>query len=227
MVVIAVWVVLDSPGPVFYRAERVGRHGKRIWIFKFRKMHRGASGSPLTLDHDERFTRVGRWLARTKLDELPQFLNVLRGDMSLIGPRPEDPWFVARHRERFAHILQVRPGITGLSQLAFAAEARILDDRDPIGHYEARILPQKLHLDHLYVTRWRPSLDLRILFWTLATSLLGIPVAVSRSTARMTVRRRGRRRALATVSTVYRYELHNVGLQFPLDGVCESLEGPR
>ena len=187
--VVALAIAVESPGPILYRARRIGRRGRPLDMLKFRKMHDGATGRPLSLADDERFTRVGRWLGRTKLDELPQLLNVIKGDMSLVGPRPEDPWFVQRHLEEFAPILEVRPGITGLSQLAFRTEPRILDRDDPIGHYESRILPQKLHLDNLYVARSNPLLDLRILGWTFSAMLLSIPVSVNRSTARMTPRR--------------------------------------
>jgi lipopolysaccharide/colanic/teichoic acid biosynthesis glycosyltransferase len=191
LALIALCVVVDSRGPVFYRCRRVGRRGRQFQMLKFRKMHRNAAGGPLTLADDERFTRVGRWLARTRLDELPQLINVTLGQMSLAGPRPEDPSFVARHREAFAPVLAVRPGITGLSQLAYADESRVLDPDRPIEHYEREILPQKLQLDMLYVTYWTPLLDLRILLWTLAAMLLGVPVAVERSTSRITLRRSG------------------------------------
>ncbi len=107
-------------------------------MLRFRKLRLGTEGGPLTLSKDPRFTRIGRWLARTKLDELPQLFNVPRGEMSLIGPRPEDPWFVQRYAVEFARILRVRPGITGLAQVAFRAENEILDPADPIGHYENR-----------------------------------------------------------------------------------------
>jgi lipopolysaccharide/colanic/teichoic acid biosynthesis glycosyltransferase len=190
MALIALCVVVESPGPVLYRASRVGRRGEPLQVLKFRKMHLRATGRPLTIDKDERFTRVGRWLVCLKLDELPQLMNVVCGEMSLVGPRPEDPAFVLNYRSEFEAILQVRPGLTGLSQIAFAAEAKLLDQEDPIRDYEDRILPQKLQLDRLYISCWHPLLDLRILFWTVATILFRIPVAVGRLTARMNVRRR-------------------------------------
>jgi lipopolysaccharide/colanic/teichoic acid biosynthesis glycosyltransferase len=188
MALIAVCVVVESWGPPFYRAVRVGRGGRELYVLKFRKMRRGASGPPLTLVEDERFTRIGRWLASTKLDELPQLFNVVLAQMSLVGPRPEDRRFVERHREAFEPILAVRPGITGLSQLAFAAESRILDPHDRIRDYEERILPQKVALDTLYVARWHLLLDLRILCWTFVRTVLSIPVSVDRSTGRIKVR---------------------------------------
>ena len=159
-------------------------------MLKFRKMHRLAAGPALTTDGDHRFTHVGEWLAVLKLDELPQLWNVLRGEMSLIGPRPEDPSFVAMHAEDFVDILQVKPGVTGLSQLAFAEESRILDDEDPTGHYLERILPQKMGMDRLYARRFRLRLDLQILVWTLVAVLARRPVAVHRESGKMNLRRR-------------------------------------
>src|SRR3954453_17066815 len=123
MLIIALLIVAESPGPVFYRAERVGRGGRPLRMLKFRKMHQNASGAPLTMSEDARFTRIGGLLARTKIDELPQLWHVLRGEMSLIGPSPEDPGFFAERPLDYRHILSVRPGITGLSQLAFAEES--------------------------------------------------------------------------------------------------------
>ena len=122
-------------------------------MLKFRKMHPGATGAPLTAAQDERFTRVGRLLSKTKLDELPQLWHVLRGEMSLIGPRPEDPTFVALHADEYEDILAVRPGISGLSQLAFADERRILSREDPMSHYVERLLPQKCAIDRLYASQ--------------------------------------------------------------------------
>ena len=110
---IALLVVLDSPGPVLYRASRVGFRGEPLTMLKFRKMHPDAHGGDLTLAADDRLTRVGRWLARTKLDELPQLWHVLRGEMSLVGPRPEVPSFVARYPAEYRVILSTRPGLTG------------------------------------------------------------------------------------------------------------------
>jgi lipopolysaccharide/colanic/teichoic acid biosynthesis glycosyltransferase len=189
--VVALAVVLESRGPVFYRAERVGRGGRPLSMLKFRKMARDAGGLRLTTYDDRRLTRVGAMLARTKLDELPQFINVLRGDMSLVGPRPEDPGFVAQRRADFDQILKVRPGITGLAQIAFADEARILSKDAPVEHYLDRILPQKCALDRLYIRNIGLRTDLRILVWTAVAVLLRYEVAVHRDTGRMNLRRRG------------------------------------
>jgi lipopolysaccharide/colanic/teichoic acid biosynthesis glycosyltransferase len=189
---IALVIVVDSRGPVFHRCDRVGFRGRPLRMLKFRKMHRGAAGGLLTVANDERLTRVGAWLVRAKLDELPQLWHVLRGDMSLVGPRPESPRFVTRFDADYEQILQVRPGMTGFTQLAFACEGRILDPCDPGGHYVRALLPQKVGLDRLYADR--PSLrrDLAILLATLATIALRVPIAVDRITGALSIRRRPR-----------------------------------
>jgi lipopolysaccharide/colanic/teichoic acid biosynthesis glycosyltransferase len=186
----ALLIVFDSPGGPFFRCDRAGHRGRSLRMLKFRKMHRGAGGRALTTDDDERFTRVGAWFAKFKLDELPQLWHVVRGEMSLVGPRPEHPTFVERHGSEYDRILSVRPGITGLSQLAFAEESRILDDDDPLGHYVDQLLPQKVRLDRLYASERTLFLDLRILFWTVAAVILRRPVAVHRGSGRMNLRRR-------------------------------------
>jgi lipopolysaccharide/colanic/teichoic acid biosynthesis glycosyltransferase len=187
---VALLVRIESPGPVFYRARRVGRGGRPLRMLKFRKMHHNATGAPLTMSEDDRFTRVGRLLAKTKLDELPQLWHVLNGEMSLIGPRPEDPDFVAERFDEYADILIVRPGVTGLSQIAFAEESAILSKDDPLEHYRTRIFPQKIRLDRMYAARPSLKMDLSILFWTCAAVLLRRQVAVHRESGRMNLRRR-------------------------------------
>ena len=188
--VIALLVVLDSPGPVFFRADRVGFRGRPLRMLKFRKMRTGARGMALTVAGDQRLTRLGGWLVRTKLDELPQLWHVLRGEMSLVGPRPESPEFVARFRADYDVILRVRPGITGYTQLAFAREGAILDPNDPQGHYVQALLPQKVGLDRLYASRVSVRRDVSILVATFVTIVLRQPVAVHRDTAALSLRRR-------------------------------------
>lgn len=183
-------VCLESRGPIFYRATRVGRAGRQLHVVKFRKMVDGAGGLALTGVADDRFTRIGRFLARTKLDELPQLWNVLRGDMSLVGPRPEDSEFVAMHGDDYHEILSVRPGITGLCQLAFARETEILDPEDRRGHYVRRILPQKVALDVLYARSRTFGGDLKILAWTILPLILRRDVAVRREDGVLSLRRR-------------------------------------
>lgn len=189
----ALLIKRESTGPVFYRCRRVGRHGREFEMLKFRKMWADAAGPPLTSAADERFTRVGAWLARTKLDELPQLWHVLRGEMSLVGPRPEEPEFVAASAAAFAPVLAVKPGMTGFCQLAFASESAVLDRGDPerrVERYLEHILPQKLALDTLYARRQSLLLDLRILLWTLVCVLFRREVAVHRGTGELSLRRR-------------------------------------
>jgi lipopolysaccharide/colanic/teichoic acid biosynthesis glycosyltransferase len=159
-------------------------------MLKFRKMRVDAAGGSVTVAGDERFTRLGSFLARTKLDELPQLWHVLRGEMSLVGPRPETPDHVARHVDAYTEILRVRPGLTGYTQLAFAQEGTILDARDPYSHYVSALLPQKVALDRLYATRWSVRGDLRILAATVMTLVFRRPIAVDRATGRLSPRRR-------------------------------------
>jgi lipopolysaccharide/colanic/teichoic acid biosynthesis glycosyltransferase len=188
ILVIAGAIKLESAGPAFYRCRRIGRSGREFLMLKFRKMHDGAQGPALASWDDERFTRLGPFLARTKLDELPQLWNVLRGQMSLVGPRPEDGGFVELYREPYESILAVRPGITGLSQLAFARESEVLDPDDRIAHYVRAILPQKIGMDRLYVARRSLGMDLTILWWTMRAIAVRRQVAVHRETGRLTRR---------------------------------------
>jgi lipopolysaccharide/colanic/teichoic acid biosynthesis glycosyltransferase len=186
----ALAIKLESRGPVFYRCRRVGLAGREFAMLKFRKMRSGAAGAPLTAVNDERFTRIGRLLAKTKLDEIPQLWNVLAGSMSVVGPRPEDPVFVALRPAEYEQILRVRPGITGLSQLAFAREMEILDPNDRVGDYVRRLMPQKMSLDALYVTRRTLSMNLWIVWWTIVAIVLRREVAVDRASGGLNLRRR-------------------------------------
>lgn len=190
MLMLALAIKLGSRGSVFYRCRRAGLGGLDFAMLKFRKMRLDASGPALTCARDERFTRLGSLLARTKLDEVPQLWNVIRGDMSLVGPRPEDPSFIALYSGDYAEILRVRPGITGLSQLAFARESRLLVGPDPLRRYVEGLLPQKITLDRFYIAHRSTWMDLRILVWTVVTLLLGIEVSVDRGSGKLSARRR-------------------------------------
>jgi lipopolysaccharide/colanic/teichoic acid biosynthesis glycosyltransferase len=173
--VTALIIFLDSPGTVFYRSTRVGLHGEPFQMLKFRKMRRGARGGPLTMHDDERFTPIGSFLSMTKLDELPQLWNVLRGEMRLVGPRPEVPEFVARYREQYEEILTVLPGITGPAAVEYASESHLLAlQQDPLGYYAESIMPRKLEIDVEYL-RTRTLLgDARILTTTALVPLAKI-----------------------------------------------------
>ena len=190
MLGIALVIKLDSRGPILYRCVRVGARGRTFLMLKFRKMHVGAQGPALTIDHDARFTRVGQFLANTKLDEFPQLWNVLRGQMSIVGPRPEDPQFVAVLPDEYALILTVRPGLTGYTQLALFDEAEVLDPTDPEGHYATQLMPKKAALDLLYVRKLSVRGDLNIVAWTAVRTLTGRSVAVNRASGAITFRRR-------------------------------------
>jgi len=190
LALIALAVKVDSPGPVFFRCRRTGFHGRTLWMLKFRKMHAAATGPELTVATDDRLTRVGRVLTATKLDELPQLWNVLKGEMSIVGPRPEDPKFVSLRSDDYQTIVTVRPGITGLCQLAFAREGEILDPADRLGDYVERLLPMKVEIDKLYATRRTFAMDLEILTWTFLAVVLRRSVAVNRQTGRLSVRAR-------------------------------------
>lgn len=161
----ALAVRLDSPGPVFFRQERVGRGGVPFRIHKFRTMRAGAPGLQITVGEDPRITRVGRWLRRTRVDELPQFIDVLQGTMSLVGPRPEVPRYVAFYppglRER---VLSVRPGITDPVSLAYADESELLARAaDPEREYVEVLLPRKLQAAAAYAERATLWTDLGVL----------------------------------------------------------------
>lgn len=171
LLLIALAVKLDSPGPVFFRQERVGRHGRPFRIHKFRTMVDDAPrrGPPLTVGDDARITRSGRWLRARRFDELAQLIDVLRGDMSIVGPRPELPRYVALYppalRER---VLAVRPGITDPASLAHLDESALLARAaDPEREYVEVVLPRKLALAADYADHASLASDLRVLWRTL------------------------------------------------------------
>ncbi len=173
LALVALLIKLDSPGPVFYRQERVGRHGVPFRIHKFRTMAHGAAGLPLTVGDDARITRAGAFLRRTRIDELPQFIDVLQGTMSLVGPRPEVPRYVAHYppglRER---ALAVRPGITDPASLEFIDEGALLARAaDPEDEYVHVILPRKLQLAADYAEQASLRTDLVVLWRTLGVLL--------------------------------------------------------
>jgi lipopolysaccharide/colanic/teichoic acid biosynthesis glycosyltransferase len=149
---VALVVRFGSEGPVLFHAERVGRGGRRFRMHKFRTMSADAAGPAITAASDARVTRAGRVLRRLHLDELPQLWNVLVGEMSLVGPRPEDPRFVDAGDEAWRRVLSVRPGMTGASQLVFARRERdLVGSGDPERDYRERVLPAKLRADAAYV----------------------------------------------------------------------------
>lgn len=165
---IAIAVKSDSSGPVFYLAQRTGRNGQLFRLFKFRSMVTGADrhGPGVTISGDSRVTRMGRFLRRTKLDELPQLWNVLRGDMSLVGPRPEDPRYVALYTAQQRRVLSVRPGITSAASLAFRHEEQLLTGPNWEEKYRTEVLPAKLAIDLDYLDRRTLVSDFGLIFKT-------------------------------------------------------------
>ncbi|HOG46379.1 MAG TPA: sugar transferase [Anaerolineae bacterium] len=169
LALIAIAVRLDSPGPALYRARRIGKDGRPFAMYKFRTMVAGADrqGPAVTAGGDRRVTRIGRWLRRSKLDELPQLLNVLRGDMSLVGPRPEDLKYVALYTPAQREVLCVRPGITGLATVKYRHEEQLLAAAGDLEATYRQVMQEKLAFDLEYVRRRSLWLDLRIILATL------------------------------------------------------------
>lgn len=162
---IAILIKCESRGPVFFHGARVGKDGILFFILKFRTMRADAAqrGARITTRNDARITRAGRFLRRSKLDELPQLWNVLRGEMSLVGPRPEDPRYVKYYTPAQRAVLQVRPGITGAASIAFRHEEEILEGAAWEQQYLEKVMPAKLALELAYLQRRTFWSDLEIL----------------------------------------------------------------
>ena len=171
LLLVACWIKLDSRGPVFFRQERVGRFGVPFRIHKFRTMKDGASidGPSITVGADARITRAGRWLRQSKLDELPQLIDVLQGRMSIVGPRPEVPRYVALYpADLRAKVLSVRPGITDPASIAYRDESRLLAAAaDPEREYVQVVMPAKLEHAAGYIDQSSLWGDLRLIGATL------------------------------------------------------------
>jgi lipopolysaccharide/colanic/teichoic acid biosynthesis glycosyltransferase len=168
-----VWMRLSGDrGPFLFRSPRMGAGGRPFEMMKLRTMRPGVGGPGVTVGDDSRITPVGRTLRRYRIDELPQLVNVVRGQMSLVGPRPEDPRYVDLDDPLHRTVFAVRPGITGPTQLAFRDEAELLDGPgDPEQLYRAVILPAKLRMDAEYLARRTIATDLGLLRATVTTIL--------------------------------------------------------
>lgn len=169
--VVAVWIVIDNPGPVFYRQQRVGKDGKDFGLLKFRSMRVGADKSSLITigEHDSRITRAGYYIRKYKLDELPQLWNVLTGDMSLVGPRPEVRRYVDMYTDEQRQVLTVRPGITDYASIEYIDENRILAQaEDPDRTYIEEIMPAKIAMNMRYIEHQTLGEYLKIIFLTFA-----------------------------------------------------------
>lgn len=181
-------VKLTSPGPALFRQQRVGRDFRAFEILKFRSMvdNAAALGSPVTIGDDPRITRVGKLLRSCKLDELPQLANVLKGDMSVVGPRPESPCYVDMFRDDYAQILTVRPGMTDVASLKYRDESACLARfEDPDRAYVQHVLPDKIELAKQYVRQSSVLFDLKLILQTVLV-LCADPVLATGKNARPT-----------------------------------------
>ncbi len=173
-IILAIVIVSDSKGPVFFKQTRVGRNGVLFKIYKFRTMIEDAEakGMQLTVGDDSRITNVGAFLRKTKIDELPQLINVLKGEMSFVGPRPEVPKYVELYTEDQRQVLMVRPGITDLASIEYRNESALLATTDnPEKVYLEEIIPGKLELNRKYIVNMSLAIDMRIIMRTISAIL--------------------------------------------------------
>ena len=169
MIIIAILIKLDSKGPIFFKQVRVTKNGREFKIFKYRTMRVGSDKySQITVGKDSRITKVGDFLRKYKLDEIPQLINVLVGDMSLVGPRPEVPKYVALYTEEQREILKVRAGITDYASIEFSNENDILaNETDPEKAYIEKIMPKKIELNKKYLSEISVMTDIKIILLTI------------------------------------------------------------
>ncbi len=170
LLILAFMIKKEDGGPIFYRGVRVGRYGKLFRIFKFRTMVVNAEkiGGSSTADDDPRITKIGKFIRKYKLDELPQLINVLKGEMSFVGPRPQVPWAVELYSEEEKLLITVRPGITDYASIKFKNESEILKgSEDPDRTYLEKIAPEKLRLGLEYVKNSSLWTDIKIIFATI------------------------------------------------------------
>ena len=169
IIIIAILIKLDSKGPIFFKQVRVTKNGREFKIFKYRTMKIGSDKySQITVGKDSRITKVGDFLRKYKLDEIPQLINVLLGDMSLVGPRPEVPKYVALYTEEQREILKVRAGITDYASIEFSNENDILaNEVDPEKAYIEKIMPKKIELNKKYLSEISVITDVKIILLTI------------------------------------------------------------
>lgn len=166
---LAVWILVDSRGGVFYKQVRVGKNGEEFKLLKFRSMRPNSDkAGQLTIGNDNRITKVGRFIRRTKLDELPQLINIIKGEMSVVGPRPEVPKYVAMYTPEQRKVLQALPGLTDYASIQFIDEQTILGaSPDPEKTYITEVMPQKLALNLQYINDRTFFLDIKLIFKTI------------------------------------------------------------
>lgn len=168
--VVAIVIKLDSKGPILFLQQRIGKWGEPFFLFKFRTMHVGADkGTAITVgNRDPRITTIGYYLRKIKMDELPQLINVLKGEMSFVGPRPEVKKFVDLYTSEQRRVLDVAPGMTDYASILFRNENELLAGKsDPVAFYMDHIMPQKLQLNLKYIDSNNLWIDIKILFKTL------------------------------------------------------------
>ena len=169
MLIIAIFIKLDSKGPVFFKQLRVTKNGREFKIFKYRTMRVGSDKySQITVGKDDRITKIGSFLRKYKLDEIPQLINVLIGDMSLVGPRPEVPKYVALYTDEQKEILKVRAGITDYASIEFSNENDLLaSEEDPEKAYIKKVMPKKIELNKKYISEISMLTDIKIILLTI------------------------------------------------------------
>lgn len=168
-IIISIWIALDSKGGIFYRQIRIGKNEKEFQLYKFRSMAVGSDKSgQLTIGEDARITKSGKFIRKTKIDEFPQLLNIIFGDMSIVGPRPEVPKYVALYSDEQKKVLSIRPGLTDYASLEYFDEQSILgQSKDPEKAYISEIMPAKLKLNLRYIDEQSFVTDLKIIFKTI------------------------------------------------------------
>ena len=169
MLIIAIFIKLDSKGPVFFKQLRVTKNGREFKIFKYRTMRVGSDKySQITVGKDDRITKIGSFLRKYKLDEIPQLINVLIGDMSLVGPRPEVPKYVALYTDEQKEILKVRAGITDYASIEFSDENDLLaSEEEPEKAYIEKVMPKKIELNKKYISEISMLTDIKIILLTI------------------------------------------------------------
>lgn len=168
--IVALAIKLHDGGAIFYRARRIGKDGKVFRLYKFRTMVMNADrqGAAITAQSDTRITPIGKWLRKSKLDELPQLVNVVLGDMRLVGPRPEDPSYVALYSQFQRRVLDFHPGITSMASIAYRNEEQLLSTPDWEEKYRNEVMPAKLAIDIEYLNRRNLLTDIRVILQTIS-----------------------------------------------------------
>lgn len=170
LLAIALWIALESKGGVFYKQIRIGKNRKEFGLFKFRSMRKDADkAGQLTIGDDNRVTKAGRFIRKYKLDELPQLINIIKGEMSVVGPRPEVPKYVKYYTVEQLHVLSVLPGLTDYASIEYLDEQKVLGAADnPEKTYMEEVMPKKLALNLKYIEERSFLLDIKLIFRTIA-----------------------------------------------------------